>query len=116
VLGNNAGVGWHSEAVNRNGDPGYSYANRHNLATTKGTYFADTVVIGGTAKAGNNARSSFFPAGMAIADIRREALYVANTYAQAGQIKRGRAPCGIMIDCLIRLGVVESAYPFKPGW
>jgi len=117
VLGNDAGVGWHSERVNADGDAGYSYQNRANLATTKGTYFADTLVINGTAKAGNNGRSTFFPATMTIGDIRYDARYVANRNAQVGQICRGRGPSsGIMIDCLIAGGVVVSAYPFKPGW
>jgi len=118
VQGNQAGVGWHTEMAHQNGQPGYSYANRQNLATTKGTYFADTVVIAGTNKAGNNGRSTFFPAAMSMADIRHDALYVANTYPQVGQIRRGRAPrSGIMIDCLIGGGgTVVSAYPYKPGW
>jgi hypothetical protein len=118
VLGNDAGVGWHTERVNADGDPGYSYANPQHLATTKGTYYAGTLVIAGTAKAGNNGRSTFFPANMTIAAIRYEALYVANTYAQVGQIRRGRGPrSGIMIDCLIGgAGTVVSAYPYKPGW
>ncbi len=117
VLGNQAGVGWHSESVNEDGDPGYSYANRQNLATTKGTYFADTVVINHTAKAGNNGRSTFFPANMTIGTIRYEATYVANRNAPAGQICRGRGPyTGIMIDCLLNGGQVVSAYPYKPGW
>lgn len=118
VRGDQPGVGWHTEMAHQDGQPNYSYANRANLATTKGTYYADTVVIAGTAKAGNNGRSTFYPPGMSMADIRYDALYVANTYAQVGQIRRGRAPrSGIMIDCLIGGGgTVVSAYPYKPGW
>lgn len=118
VRGDQAGVGWHTELAHQNGQPGYSYANRAHLASSKGTYFADTVVIAGTAKAGNNGRSSFFNPNTTMADIRHDALYVANTYAQVGQIRRGRAPrTGIMIDCLIGgAGTVVSAYPYKPGW
>lgn len=117
ILGNQAGVGWHSESVRQNGNVGWSYANRQDLASSKGTYFADTVVINNTPKAGNNGRSTFFPQNMGIAHIRTEAEYVANTFPQQGQIRRGRGrQTGIVIDCLINNNTVESAYPYKPGW
>lgn len=117
IHGNQAGVGWHSESINQDGAGNWSYANRQDLATSKGTYFADTVVVNGVAKAGNNGRSTFFPAAMGIARIRTEAEYVANTYPQQGQIRRGRGrQSGIVIDCLINNNSVESAYPCKPGW
>lgn len=125
ILGNQAGVGWHSEAVRTDGmnlpgnhNPpvvGWSYVNWGWIAQTKGTYWADNIVVNGTVKAGNNGVSSFYPAGMGIAQIRREALYVANTNAAVGQIIRGRGKeTGIVIDCLMNGNTITSAYPFRP--
>lgn len=117
ILGNMAGVGWHSESTHTNGQAGYSYANRQDLASSKGTYFASQVKIADTNKTGNNGRSTFFPPGMGIDEIRADALYVANTYPAVGQIRRGRGPSsGIMIDCLMNGERIDSAYPYKPGW
>lgn len=117
VLGNVAGVGWHSETVNANGEVGYSYNLGGDIASTKRTYWATHLQINGTNKVGNNGRGTFFPDDMAIGEIRSEALYVANTYAKHGQVIIGRGQTtGIMIECLIRDDEVQSAYPYKPGW
>lgn len=117
VRGDTAGVGWHTELVNANGDPNYSYVNWGWISQSKGTYWATALVINGTAKVGNNGNGTFFPTNMSLALIEEEAEYVANSYPQAGQLVIGRGrKTGIMIECIIRLNQVESAYPYKPGW
>jgi hypothetical protein len=117
VLGDSAGVGWHTESKHANGDLNYSYVNWGWIAQTKGTYWATTLIIKGTAKTGNNGNGTFFPSTMSIDLIAEEAEYVANTYTPKGQLVIGRGRrTGIMIECILRLDKVESAYPFKPGW
>lgn len=115
VLGNQAGVGWHSESAHQDGQAGYSYTNWGWIAQTKGTYWGDQIVVATVVKAGNNGVSSFFPANMSIQKIRREALYVANVFAnqQVGQLIRGRGKeTGIMIECLMNGNTITSAYPY----
>ena len=117
VLGNQVGVGWHSESSHQNGQTGYSYTNWGWIAESKGTYWGDNIVVAGTAKAGNNGVSSFFPATMSIQRIRAEAMYVANVHAntQAGQLIIGRGnKSGILIECLMNGDTITSAYPHMP--
>jgi|GEM_PF-5706366 len=115
VLGNQPGVGWHSESVHANGTPGYSYLNSRPPAPSKGTYRADTVRVANANKAGNNGVSAFFPATMTIATIREEALYVANvgapTIANNQTITGLGRRTGILIDCLMNGNTIVSAYP-----
>ncbi len=116
VLGDQAGAGWHSESAHADGDVGYSYQNRANIATSKGTYAGDSARIAGVNKAGNNGRTTFFPASMTMQSIRDEATYVANVHhnEQVGQLIRGRGKqTGIMVECLMNGNVVTSAYPFE---
>ncbi|WP_300033459.1 hypothetical protein [uncultured Roseobacter sp.] len=115
VKGEDAGVGWHTEAFHARNGGTYKYRDRGTLG--KGAYFASGVKIAGTDKTGNSGRSTFFPATMSLADIRYEAIYVANTFKKQGLVATGRGlKTGIVIDALINGDTVDSAYPHKEGW
>jgi hypothetical protein len=89
------------------------------LATSKGTYHANSVNLAGAVKAGNNCESEFFPAVMAIATLGESTFYVANVEAMTVANHQnitglGRKP-GILIDCLMNGNSVVLAYPHIEG-
>jgi hypothetical protein len=117
VKGDQKGVGWHTEMSHARDGANYKYQNAAPISSTKGTYYAENVTIKGTLKSGNEHRSTFFPAGMSMDDIRYEAVYVANSFPKSGLVATGRGPrTGIMIDTLLNDNTIDSAYPHKPGW
>jgi hypothetical protein len=115
VKGDEAGKGWHSEMTHTATAAGnWSYTDKRWIAQTKQTYAASNVKIMGTAKAGNDGVSSFFPSTMPLALIRSEAEYVANTChgSQQGQLIIGVGKAtGIRIECLMTGTTITSAYP-----
>ena len=120
VLGRVPGVGWHLESSHRNGDQDngnprkvtHSYTARTVLSSRKGTYRARDLVIGKVEKSGNGGVGTFFSATATIEEIRHDALYVANAYPRVGQLVIGRGQrTGVSIECILRNGKVESAYP-----
>lgn len=120
VLGKVVGVGWHLETTHRNGDQDngnprevtHSYTGRTVLSSRKGTYKASNLMIRKTRKSGNNGVGTFFSATTSIEQVRHDALYVANAYPRSGQLVIGRGQrTGVLIECILRDGQVESAYP-----
>lgn len=120
VLGKVAGVGWHLETTHRNGDQDngnprqvtHSYANRTVLSSRKGTYKAGSLKICRVDKNGNGGVGTFFSATTTIEQIRHDAVYVANAYRRTGQLVIGRGQrTGVLIECILRDGKVESVYP-----
>ena len=120
VLGRVPGVGWHLETAHRNGDQDngnprkvtHSYTDRTVLSSRKGTYRVSSLVIGKAKKSGNDGVGTFFSPSTTIEQIRHDALYVANAYRRVGQLVIGRGQrTGVSIECILRDGQVESAYP-----